>query len=162
MRVYLSGPITGLTPKEASGWRDHAAERLVGEGDFVVRDPLRGTARKFPSRKKFVYRNYPDVPDMSGRAFVMRDYYDVMTSDAMLCNLLGAKIVTIGSVCEIAWAMSQRKVLVIVMEKSENIHDHEFLKECGLVFHDLDTAIDYLLSCGGEAGGDEGDDDVVA
>ncbi len=154
MQVYLSGPITGLTPGEASDWRDHATGRLVGEGNFVVRDPLRGTARSFSKRKKFVSRNYPDVPGMSGRAFVMRDYHDVENSEATLCNLLGAKIVSIGSVCEIAWAMSQRKILVIVMEEKGNVHDHEFLKECGLVFHDLDVAIDYLLSCGGEGGED--------
>ncbi len=160
MRVYLSGPITGLTPKEASEWRDHATERLVGEGDFVVRDPLRGTARRFPRRRTFVRRNYPDVPQMSGRAFVMRDYHDVENSEATLCNLLGAKIVSIGSVCEVAWAMSQRKILVIVMEERGNVHDHEFLKECGLVFHDLDMAIDYLLSCGGEAADTEDGDAV--
>ncbi len=150
MKVYLSGPISGLTPKEASEWRDYAAERLVGEGNFVVRDPLRGTARQFPRRKKFVFKNYPDVPDMTGRAFVMRDLYDVLTSDAVLCNLLGAKTVSIGSVCEVAWAMLQRKIMVLVIEKG-SLHDHEFLKECGLVFNDLDVAIDYLLSCGGEA-----------
>lgn len=151
MRVYLSGPISGLTPAEASEWRDYATERLVGDGDFIVRDPLRGTARKFPKRRKFVRRNYPDVPDMTGKAFVMRDYYDTMTCEAILCNLLGSKIVSIGSVCELAWAMSARKIVVIVMEEKGNIHDHEFLKECGLVFNNLDTAIDYLLSCGGEA-----------
>ena len=154
MKVYLSGPISGLTPLTASEWRDYATQRLVGEGDFVVRDPLRGTARRFSKRRKFTRKNYPDVPDMSGRAFVMRDYHDVEACEATLCNLLGAKIVSIGSVCEIAWAMSQRKILVIVMEEKGNIHDHEFLKECGLVFHDLDTAIDYLLSCGGEAAED--------
>ena len=158
MKVYLSGPITGLTPREASEWRDHATERLTAEGNFVVRDPLRGTARKFPKRRKFVRRNYSDVPDMSGRAFVMRDYHDVMTSDATLCNLLNAKIVSIGSVCEVAWAMQGRKILVIVMEEKGNIHDHEFLKECGLVFHDLDTAIAYLLSCGGEAADEESEE----
>ena len=157
MKVYLSGPITGLTSKEASSWRDYAAERLVGEGDFVVRDPLRGTARNFKGRKKFVFKNYPDVPDMTGRAFVMRDLHDTLTSDAVLCNLLDAKIVSIGSVCEVAWAMLKRKIVVMVMEDKGNVHDHEFLKECGLVFNDLDLAIDYLLSCGGEAvdGGDE-------
>ena len=126
----------------------------------MVRDPLRGTARSFSKRKKFVRKNYPDVAEMSGRAFVMRDYHDVETSEATLCNLLGAKIVSIGSVCEVAWAMSQRKILVIVMEEKGNIHDHEFLKECGLVFNDLDTAIDYLLSCGGESAEEDGD--VVA
>jgi hypothetical protein len=155
MKVYLSGPITGLTPKEASDWRDHAAQRLVNEGNFTVRDPLRGTARRFPKRKKFVYKNYPDVPDMSGRAFVMRDLHDTLDSDAVLCNVLGAKIVSIGSVCEIAWAMLHRKITILVMEDRGNVHDHEFLKECCLVFNDLDLAIDYLLSCGGEAADDE-------
>ena len=160
MRVYLSGPITGLTPAEATGWRDHATKRLVEEGNFVVRDPLRGTARQFPKRKKFVFKNYPDVPDMTGRAFVMRDLHDTLTSDAVLCNLLGAKIVSIGSVCEVAWAMLKRKIVVLVMEDRGNVHAHEFLKECGLVFNDLDVAINYLLSCGGEAAEDPDDEET--
>ncbi|KKL04386.1 hypothetical protein LCGC14_2616560, partial [marine sediment metagenome] len=83
--------------------------------------------------------------------------HDVMACDAVLCNMLGAKIVSIGSVCEIAWAMLMRKIVVLVMEGRGNVHEHEFLKECALVFNDLDTAIGYLLSCGGEGGEDDND-----
>lgn len=153
MKVYLSGPITGLTFKQAESWREHAAHRLLTEGGFEIRDPLRGKAASLlpGSRQQLAYKNYPKIPEMTGKAFVMRDHWDVESCDAVLCNLIGAKAVSIGSVFELAWAMDMHKLIVIVMEEKGNTHDHAFVRESGLVFHDLDVAIDYLLYCAGES-----------
>lgn len=154
MKVYLSGPITGLLPNEAQGWREYAAERLL-ECGFEVRNPLRGERALQPRRRRYLQRNYPAVPQLSDKAFLARDRYDVLSCDIVLCNLLGTETVSIGSLFELAWAMNAQRLVIIVMEEKGNVHNHPFTREAGIIFSDLDEAIDYLLSCGGEAADEE-------
>ena len=151
MKVYLSGPITGLTPKQAREWREYTSRRLVLEGGFEVRDPLRGTESLHPTRKKIVCKRPPSnvAAELSDKAFVLRDYFDVLDCGITFCNLLNSKIVSIGSVCEAVVASQFRRLVIIVMEKKGNVHDHPFIREAGIRFHDLDQAIEYTLTCGG-------------
>lgn len=58
-----------------------------------------------------------------------RDKYDVMSCDAMLVNLLGAKRVSIGTMFEMAWAEDHGKPIVLIMEDEGNLHEHCFVTE---------------------------------
>jgi hypothetical protein len=160
MRVYLSGPMTGLTPGEAQEWRSHTMKRLLTEGgdSFEVHDPFRGTAKLHPRRRQIVCkRPTQEIPELSDKAFVLRDYFDTLNCEITFCNLLGAKRVSIGSVAEVVAASHAKRLVIIVMEKKGNIHDHPFVREAGIIFHTLDRAIDYTLSCAGE--GPESEED---
>lgn len=148
MKIYLSGPITGCLPSTAGGWRDYTTERLVEHG-FEVRNPLRGEQAMLSKRRKYLEKNYPDTPELSDKAFVDRDRLDVLDCEITFCNLLNAERASIGSICELMLASFSRKLVVIVMEEADNIHNHPFIREAGIIFHDLDQAIDYVLSCAG-------------
>lgn len=149
MRVYLAGPMAGLTPKTASAWRVEVTEILVGAG-FEVVDPMRGTEKTHSGRKKFQTKKYPDdKPSLSDKALVNRDRFDVKRSDIILVNFLGAEEKSTGTTCEIAFNMVYGNLCVIVMEE-KNIHNHPFIREGGIIFGNLDDAVKYVLSCAPE------------
>ena len=156
MRIYLSGGITGLTVKAALGWREYAAERLSA-ASIEVCDPLRGAEGEQHKLKKLgPTKDDSDDPAMSDKAFFNRARWDVLTSDMTLCNLVGAERVSIGSMFELGFGVMANKLNVIVLDKTQNsLHNHVFVRESGIVFYDLDEAIDYLLSCAGEDGVEE-------
>lgn len=149
MRVYLSGPISGLTVNQAQSWREYVTERLRARGCEVL-NPMRGAEGQQPPRKRLSSKSPDDAPELSDRAFVTRDRYDVLNCNVVFCNLTTAERVSIGSLFELAWAMAANKLTVIVMEKKGSLHSHAFVREAGLVFNDLDEAIDYTLTCMGE------------
>lgn len=88
-----------------------------------------------------------DNPRISDKALVMRDRSDVHASDVILVNLLGSRIVSIGTMFELAWANLLHKLIVIVVDP-ENVHaKHPFVRESGVLFSDLESAVDYVKSC---------------
>lgn len=148
-KVYLSGPITGLSFSEAVGWTDYAIERFIQEtqNEIVGYKPLRG--------KEFLKdvvnldaMGYATNPLSGPQAIVGRDRYDVETTDAMLVNLLDAKRVSIGTMYEMAWAFYLRKPVVLVMENDgTNVHQHCFVEQsCTHRCHDIDTGINLIKS----------------
>lgn len=145
-KVYLSGPITGLTYDSARGWTQYAKNKLEPFGiDGYM--PLRGKdfLRKISSQKILGAMGHSADPLSTPKAIVSRDYYDVASSDAILCNLVDATRVSIGTVAEIAWAWQLKKPIVLVMEKELNIHEHAFVREmCTHQTTNLDIAIDLV------------------
>lgn len=124
-RVYLAGPITGLTYDEGNQWRQYAASRLA---PIEAMSPLRG--------KEFLQKYGPLTATFNSnkalstsRGIMTRDFNDCRTSDAILCNLLGAKRVSVGTVMEIAWAHAFQIPLILVMEESGNPHEHAMIEE---------------------------------
>lgn len=146
-RAYLSGPITGCTYKGATEWRKAVRMDLEDAG-FTVFDPMRG--KSFLSNQTRISDEAgagDKNPRISDKALVMRDRADVAAADIVLVNLLGARIVSIGTMFELAWANLLHKLTVIVVEP-DNVHArHPFVRESGVVFTDLDAAVDYVKSC---------------
>lgn len=145
-KCYLSGPISNLTYEESIGWTEYACHELAFNKVNYNRDfgqtsdglmptgivgykPLRG--------KKYLKDVGPlDAainPNLgyvaTNRSIHERDVYDVESSDAVLINLLGAKTVSIGTVKEQSLAWYLRKPIVLVMEKTGNLHHHAFVLE---------------------------------
>lgn len=146
MKVYLSGPITGLRPSAAEGWRDEVAQKFVDAG-MEVADPLRGTEKLHNKRRKIIPKRYAkDQPALSDKAFVQRDIFDCRTADVIFVNLLEATEKSIGTICEIAFNMIFGNICVIVMKPS-NVHNHPFVREGGVIFENLDDAVAYVISC---------------
>lgn len=137
--LYLAGPITDASYGDSTDWRKYVAKKLPSQIKAV--SPMRG--KTYLSQEKQIKTSYEDIPLSSAKGITCRDRFDTMRCDAILVNLLGAKKVSIGSVMEIAWADAYRKPIILVMEKTGNLHDHTELKEvAGFIVDNLDEAIE--------------------
>lgn len=143
---YLAGPISGLSYGESTDWRKWASERLAELSDGRI-------AALSPMRNKEYLRSETDLHKLGyhgnamscARGITTRDRFDCMRADAILCNLLGAKTVSIGTVMEIAWSDAFRKPLVVAMELTGNLHDHGMLNEAtGFRVEQLDEACEII------------------
>src|SRR5271156_4812617 len=132
MKVYLAGPITGLSYDGCTDWREHAIAVLAQNGIQGL-SPMRG--KEYLSTEKIVGDNYghhenPIAAIMSSqRGIYARDKFDCHRSDALIVNMLDARRVSIGTVMEIAWASGANVPLILIMEKEGNIHEHSMLRE---------------------------------
>jgi nucleoside 2-deoxyribosyltransferase len=122
--VYLAGPIAGLTYDEAEGWRRDVTGVLHPYIDAF--SPLRDKSDMFGDVVITAGCYAPTI--VSDKGIVTRDHYDVQNCDAVFCNLLGAKTVSIGTMMEIAWCHAYRKPLILIMEDQGNLHDHPFVR----------------------------------
>lgn len=96
-RVYLAGPISGLTYSECTVWRNQMIEQL---GNFGIEgiSPMRGKPQwsgKLTDDLKLNYRS---------REIVQWDRTDVSRADAMFVNFFYSTRTSIGTMFEFAWA----------------------------------------------------------
>jgi nucleoside 2-deoxyribosyltransferase len=125
-RVYLAGPIKGLSYDGATDWR-----AIVGA---MLR--VRNIHSLSPMRYKFYLQNETNLdsttythPLSTPKGLTTRDRNDVFTCDALIVNLLGAERVSVGTMIELGWADAKRKPIVVVMEPGGNLHDHPMVQE---------------------------------
>ena len=145
-KVYLSGPITGLTYSDSVEWTNYAREILASSGIWGYR-PLRGKEEAFHLTEKIASVVTKQRPLVTSKGIYGRDLYDVMSCDCVLVNLLGAKKVSIGTMFEMAWTSFLLKPLVLVIEDEGNVHEHSFIHEA--LTHrtnNLDIGIDLVKS----------------
>ena len=129
-RIYLAGPIKGLTFDQSEDWRDEAK---AGLPEFDCYSPLR--AKGFlrvvgeigPGGEGTDTYAHMSVL-ASQRGIMSRDHNDCQRADLILCNLLGARNISMGTVMEIAWAFAYRIPLVLCIEPG-NVHDHPMIRE---------------------------------
>lgn len=125
-KVYLAGTISGSTYGEANSWRESAVKQL-NEWNIDGASPMRW--KEHLSDEDDLHKLGYNKNVMSTQKGIMtRDFWDVHTCDVMLVNLLDSKIVSIGTVMEMAWAYKRRIPVVVVMEEG-NIHEHAMLNE---------------------------------
>lgn len=138
--VYLAGPITGTSYEGCTDWRTYVCDRLPDQ--IAGFSPLR--TKTYLETETYVQACYEggEWPLSTQRGIYARDRYDCTRADVVLVNLLGAKIVSIGTVMEIAWAADHNIPVVLVMEKADNIHDHPMIREaCPFRVETLDEAV---------------------
>jgi hypothetical protein len=139
-RIYLGGPIAGLTWDEAVSWRDYAAEEL---------DPLWGLSPLRIEGGLVPFGEGPGTMPFVER--FNRDYSDIQTCEGIIFNMLNAKQKSIGTTCEIAWSYSLLKPTALVMGEV-NINYDKFLMQCitgnpkAIVVSTLDLAINFMRS----------------
>jgi hypothetical protein len=168
-KVYLSGPITGLTFDGAESWRAYTKTKLAP--GIVPLDPLRMNEFLKSSGVLADTESYTNARGalspieammISDEMLGLRDYIDTAKADAVLVNLLGAERVSIGTMLEVGIAYAHRVPIFLVMEDKgslapygsfgSNIHEHCMLRYyASYRTNDLDiaiTAINALLSVG--------------
>lgn len=151
MRIYLAGPIRGLTYGEATDWREYAAARLEDAGHTTM-SPMRG--------KEYLKAygplnggengdgSYPAFPLSTAQGLFRRDIFDVMMCDAVLANLEQATNVSIGTAMEIQRGYDLGKYVVSVVTPNTT-HDHAFIAQASsLTVPKLEDAIAYLCVVG--------------
>lgn len=126
-KVYLCGPITGLSYEEARhGWRSKMRKLVDSRIDLL--SPMR-QENHLAEIKKISPEAYPENPVSTAKAIVAKDFLDVTAADIIVANFVGAKELSVGSICEVSWAYALRKPVILVMEKEGNVHDRFFIKE---------------------------------
>lgn len=137
--LYLSGPITGLSFDGATDWRHWVSAHLAGQ--VKCWSPMRGKDY-LKGITDLSANGYEDTILSGSKQITCRDRFDTLRCDMTLMNLLGAPRVSIGTMIELGWADSARRPIVLVMEKTGNVHDHMMVKEmCGFHVHTLEDAL---------------------
>lgn len=134
-KVYLSGPIMGLTYDEARyGWRAYVAERLLPGIEPL--SPMRQEGPLSGSPEKQVNHIFSHA-----HMIVRKDWLDIQACDMMMVNLLGAKAISRGTLVEIGMAYALGKTIITIMEPTGNLHDHPFVRELSIMADNIDDAI---------------------
>jgi nucleoside 2-deoxyribosyltransferase len=135
MKVYLAGPISGLSFDACVDWRVEWIDFLASH-DIEGLSPLRGKHRLAgqPDLSDEVLTSR--IPDLyshtlsTDKGIITRDFFDCRRADLILFNLLCAEQASIGTCMEAAIGFEHRKPMVFIMEKTGNPHDHPMMREC--------------------------------
>lgn len=142
-KVYLAGPITGLSYGGCTEWREAAKQRFADAG-IQAFSPMRG--KEYLSHLTNISGTGEEYANLgmfsTPQGIISRDYFDCTTCDVLLVNLLGATTVSIGTMFEIAWAFMKRTPIVVAIEPEFNPHEHIFVRyAAGFRTASLDEAI---------------------
>jgi nucleoside 2-deoxyribosyltransferase len=120
--------------------------------------PMR--AKQFLADQKSISGD-PDAYKMHplavARGIVTRDHNDVVNADAVVANMAGARVASVGTIYEMAWCFAYRKPLVMILGDDErdqkvNPHWHPFPEQtAGYVvptLHDAAYVVAHLLTPG--------------
>jgi nucleoside 2-deoxyribosyltransferase len=124
-KIYLAGPICGLTFEGAQDWRNYFAEKISSE--IACFSPLRG--KEYLKMRGPLEGSYDEFPLSTDRGITARDRNDCMGADLVVFNMLGAQRVSLGTMVEFGWADAARVPSVLVMEKEGNIHEYPMVRE---------------------------------
>ena len=143
--IYLAGPISG---ESYEGVMAHINKRRwILEPHYEVLHPMTGKSY-LRTETKFKAVGY-DNPVSTNRAIVGRDHWMVNQCDILYADLINTEIVSIGTVCEIAWAYEMRKLVILALEEV-NIHQHAFVLEMAdTIFPSVEEANLYLIKLAG-------------
>lgn len=134
-KLYLFGPITGLTYEGCSSWRDYVLSKLP---EYACIDPLRGcniVDPKVPMLATYQGNNWKKKTLASSRAIMAQSRWDVQRADLLLGTLQGSTKVSIGSCFELAWASDACVPVICAMDLE--YYDHPMIKES--VTHPVDS-----------------------
>jgi nucleoside 2-deoxyribosyltransferase len=165
--IYLAGPITGLSWKDATEWREDLVNRYndisTSRSKYVALSPLRG--KHYLKNETEIKDSYSNFLMSTAKAVNSRDMFDVSRSNLIIVNLLNTTKISIGTVLEIGAAFALKKPIITIIEppsdqfskavnsnnfdvlrSNTNIHYHSMLVECStLICHDINTAFDLSI-----------------
>jgi|688.fasta_scaffold147247_4 nucleoside 2-deoxyribosyltransferase len=142
-KVYLAGPITSLSYDEANDWRAWFKNEITKSDKIQCLSPMRGKHYLKDCKDISATGNEKLGILSGGPAILTRDHSDVVNSDIIVVNLLGATKVSIGCMFEIAWAYHKHIPIVLIIEDDViNIHSHSMLfAMCGYRVNNLFSAL---------------------
>ena len=150
-KVYLAGPIGGLTYGACTDWRKFAKNRLA-EQDILGLSPMRGKEYLEAIAKDKPFTCDGDAyaiqgPLSTNRGITTRDRWDATRCDVLLANFAGCKQASVGTAMEIAWADAHRIPVVAVIEQSDPYHNHGIILECvGYRLFKLEQALEVIVA----------------
>lgn len=124
-KVYLAGPISGLTYDGAQEWRDYVKGKIDTRIDCY--SPQRG--KKFLQMRGPLEGAYDEFPLSTDVGITTRDRHDCTSADLVIFNLLGAQRVSIGTMIELGWADAARNPAILIIEREGNPHDHPMVRQ---------------------------------
>ena len=142
-KVYLAGPVTGFRMHEAWDWRNEADSQLTLYNIDSI-NPMRMLSPTTPARE--ILQDNMEGKDAGDKtsAILARCHWDVQRCDAVLVNMEGAVVASIGTAMEIAWAVAYQKPIVIV-DVPGSPHDHCMIRSSTPYFcRTLDEGMDVL------------------
>ena len=143
MKVYLAGPIKGLSYDDATNWREAASHDLIKHGIEPL-SPMR--YKEYLSRERELKDSYGFNPLSSDKGVITRDRWDIQRCDIVLMYLVGAEAISIGTMIEVGWANAYQKPIVAVMTLHD-IHWHGMVRECsGFIAPTLQQACDIIYA----------------
>jgi len=125
-KVYLAGPIAGLTFDEGQGWRTRAAADLGRDGIHCY-SPLRGKKGYLAEAGVLGNGAYPS-PLATDAAVMGRDFFDCRRADCLLVHLAGARTASLGTAMELAWAFQWHKPVIATWDDG-GAHDHPMVRQ---------------------------------
>lgn len=127
-KVYLSGPITGLTYGEARyTWRKAFADMLGS--DITVLSPMRHEGHLAEMVDAIHPDNLPSNLFSKPKMIVSKDFLDIRECTIVVTNLLGATAVSQGTLVEYGYARALGKTIITVREPEGNVHNSPFVAE---------------------------------
>ena len=141
-KVYLAGPIAGLTYDEGQDWRAYA-QAVLGGAYINGFSPLRGKAFLRDSGKigteGFKHALATD------KGIMKRDSNDVKTSAAILVNFTEAKTISRGTDMELAMAYILQVPVVVACPEDSFVLNHPMVRACiDYRVDTLDEALDIV------------------
>lgn len=125
-KVYLSGPITGLTYRDARyGWRADF-ETLC---DATVLSPMRHEGHLAEMRETAIEpENLPEGLFSHPKLIVTKDFLDIEACTIMVVNFLGAKKISQGTLIEMGYAKAKGKTIVTIADaEALKLHNSPFI-----------------------------------
>ena len=141
MKIYIAGPITGLSYEEVMNrFRGQAA--LYKHYGYDVLCSMVG--KDYLKEEKFLHGEGYSTPASNSHAIKGRDMWMVRQCDIILVDFSAGDAASIGSCFEMAWASMLGKHIVTVIPEG-NVHKHAFVTECAdVVFTNIEDANSYL------------------
>jgi len=127
-KVYLAGPIGGLTVKDAQEWR-RIATYLLSRHGLTGYSPMRRKDFLDDGKPLSSVPNYNSHPLATSKGIMMRDFNDCTTAAVILVNFLGVSRVSLGTAMELAWAYDRHIPVVAVSEPDNPNVSHPMAHE---------------------------------
>ena len=142
--IYCVHPISGLSADEVFSYYKRIRDKLAKYYEVMI--PMTGK-KSLRCEKKFRAEGYEGDPQTSNRSIFGRDKWMVKQADVIYANLMGAtKMVSIGSMFELAWASLMGKYVVLAMDP-KGVHQHAFVLEAAdIIFDSEEDAEKYLVT----------------
>lgn len=141
--VYLAGPVTGLKMSEAGDWR-YDVNIWLESFDVGSINPMRMMPAHVTSETILLDNMEGACSASAPSAVLARCHWDVQRCDAVLANMLGADVASVGTAMELAWAVAYNKPIIVV-DNPGSPHDHCMIRSATPYFYSsLDEAIEVL------------------
>jgi len=115
MNVYCAGFMSQEFLEETTGWRKQIREHYkMKDWPITFLDPYNGKDLETISQDGL-------TSSIPGQALVHRDYMSVSNADIIVANLntFGAKRTPTGTICEISWAWSMHKPIILITNEDQ-------------------------------------------